>query len=53
MTYWCLANFLHHWSQNKSMANWPLKGHWVLNSDMYVSVYINDKTSAIIHTDKK
>ena len=22
------------------MANWPLKGHWVLNSDMYVCLYI-------------
>ena len=22
------------------MANWPLKGHWGLNSDMYVCVFI-------------
>ena len=22
------------------MANWPFKGHWVLNSDVYVCVYI-------------
>ena len=33
------------------MANWPLKGHWVLNSNMYVYVYINVKAFCLYKLD--
>ena len=33
------------------MTNWPLKGHWVLNSNMYVCVYINVKAFCLYKLD--
>ena len=35
------------------MANWPLKGNWVLNSDMYVRVYVNVKAFCLYKLEKK